>query len=168
MYITNHLDYNSICTLTLYWAVLILPILDTSTFLFVIIEICLYESYLRGRLITTQGQTVQQVLRLQIPIIADNQPFDCTTFVWKSKLCMVLSCTCLGPRHSPYSYYSCRVSDIAAVVTTFNVYSSNAVWAEHRTHHLQNAEQIRYVLCHGRGLEIYLFIQLLYFHSKMS
>ena len=26
--------------------------------------------------------------------------------------------------------------------------------AEHRTHNLSNAEQIRFVLCHGRGLEI--------------
>ncbi len=26
-------------------------------------------------------------------------------------------------------------------------------WAEHRTHYLPNAEQIGYVLCHGRGLD---------------
>ncbi len=28
------------------------------------------------------------------------------------------------------------------------------VLAEHRTHHLPNTEQIRYVLCHRRGLTI--------------
>ena len=44
-----------------------------------------YLCYLRRRLIITQGQTVQ---RLSILIIADNQPIDCTTFVWKSYLCM--------------------------------------------------------------------------------
>ena len=65
---------------------------------------------------------------------------------------MVLSCACLGPRHSPYSYYLCCASDIAAVGTTFNVFSYDAVLPEHRTHHLPNAKQIRYVLCHGRGL----------------
>ncbi len=35
-------------------------------------------------LMTTQGQTVQHVQRLYIPIIVDNHPIDCTTFVWKS------------------------------------------------------------------------------------
>ncbi len=30
----------------------------------------------------------------------------------------------------PYSYYQCRASDIAAVGTTFNVYSYDAVCAE--------------------------------------
>ena len=38
-------------------------------------------------------------------------------------------------------------SEIAAVGTTFNVFGYYAVWAEHRTHHLPYAEQIRY----GRG-----------------
>ncbi len=46
------------------------------------------ESYDRGRQITT---IFQQVPRLQIPTITDNQPFEC----------MVLSCACFGPRHSP-------------------------------------------------------------------
>ena len=32
----------------------------------------------------------------------------------------------------------------------YNVFSYDAVWAEHRTRHLPNAEQIRYVLCHGQ------------------
>ena len=40
-----------------------------------------YDSYLRGKLITTQGQNVQKVQRLQIPTIAYNQPFYCTTFL---------------------------------------------------------------------------------------
>ncbi len=41
--------------------------------------------------------------------------------------------------------------DIAAVDTTFNVFSYDAVWAEHRTHYLPNAWHKRYVLCHERG-----------------
>ena len=35
----------------------------------------------------------------------DNQPFNCTTFVWKSKLYLVLSCACFEQMHSPYSNY---------------------------------------------------------------
>ncbi len=38
---------------------------------------------------------------------------------------------------------------IALVGTAFNVLSYDTVWAGHRTHHLPNAEQIRYVLCNG-------------------
>ncbi len=43
-------------------------------------------------------------------------------------------------------------TDIAAVGTTFIVFSYDGIWAEHPTHHLSNAEQIGYVLRHGRGL----------------
>ncbi len=50
----------------------------------------------------------------------------------------------------PYSYYKCHVTDKAAVGTTFNVFSYDAVGAKHRTH--QNAEQILYILCNRRGL----------------
>ncbi len=45
---------------------------------------------------------------------------------------------------------------MAAVGSTFNVVSYDAVWAEHRIHHLPNAEQIRYVLRHGRGFALCL------------
>ncbi len=62
--------------------------------------------------------------------LVDNQPFVCTTFVWKSKLFMELSCACIGPRHSPYSYYQCRAYDIVAVGTTFKVFSYDVVWAD--------------------------------------
>ena len=56
-----------------------------------------YDSYLRGQLITTLGkQIVQQDQRLQISIISDNQFFDCTNFMWKSKLCMVLIAPVMG------------------------------------------------------------------------
>ena len=34
------------------------------------------------------------------------------------------------------------------VGTTFNVISYYAVWAEQRTNHLPNTEQMRYILCH--------------------
>ncbi len=34
-----------------------------------------------------------------------------------------MRCACFGPRHSPNSYYKCRESDIAAVVSIFNVFS---------------------------------------------
>ena len=47
---------------------------------------------------------------------------------------MVISCACLwGQGIPPYSYYWYRVSGIAAVGTTFNVFSYDAVWVEHRT-----------------------------------
>ncbi len=51
----------------------------------------------------------------------------------------------------PYSYYLFRASDIAAVGTTFNVFSYDAVWAENWTHHLPNAGRMRYLLRHKRG-----------------
>ncbi len=47
----------------------------------------------------------------------------------KSQLCMVTSCACFWPRHSPYSNYLCRASDIAAVGTIFNVFSYDVVSA---------------------------------------
>ena len=40
------------------------------------------QSYFRGQLIITYGQTVQQILRLQISTFAVNQPFDYTNLVW--------------------------------------------------------------------------------------
>ncbi len=43
------------------------------------------------------------------------------TFMWKSYMRVLLSCACFGPRHSPFSYYYCRASDIPAVGTSFNV-----------------------------------------------
>ena len=43
------------------------------------------------------------------------------------------------------------ICTLAAVGTTFKVFSYDAAWAKHRTHHLPNVEQIRYVLRHGRG-----------------
>ena len=57
---------------------------------------------------------------------------------------MELSYACLGPMHSIYSYYECRVSDIAAVGITFNIFSYDAVWAEYCTHQLPNAGRMRY------------------------
>ena len=44
------------------------------------------------------------------------------TFIWKSELCIVESCACLGLRHSPYLYYSNSMSN----------FSFDAVYAEHR------------------------------------
>ncbi len=52
------------------------------------------------------------------------------------------------PPPQPY-----RASDIAAFGTTLNFFRYEAVLAEHRTHHLPDAKRMRYVLCHGPGLE---------------
>ena len=32
---------------------------------------------------------------------SDNQIIGCTTFIWKSQMCLLLNCICIGPRHSP-------------------------------------------------------------------
>ncbi len=40
---------------------------------------------------------------------------------------------------------------IAPVDTTFNVFSYDADWTEHRTHYIPDAEQMSYMLCDGRG-----------------
>ena len=55
--------------------------------------------------------------------------------LWLHNLCLeVLTmqdselCLFLGPRHTPYSYNWCCISDKKAVSTTFNVYNYDAVW----------------------------------------
>ncbi len=63
---------------------------------------------------------------------------------------IVMSWASLGPRRSPY--FLCRASDIAEVGTTFNELSYDVVLVEHRTHHLPDAERMRYVLFHGRSI----------------
>ncbi len=62
----------------------------------------------------------------------------------------------LGEKHSTYSYYECSASDIAAVDTTFKVFSNDVVLGRilKPGYDLPNAKQIRYVLCHGRGLVV--------------
>ncbi len=87
---------------------------------------------------------------------------------------MVLSCACFGPRHSTYSYYWCRASDIAAVGTTFNVFSYDASWAENWTYHLPNAGRMRFQLHHRRGnsktitKRMYLYLKEMIFNFLIS
>ncbi len=57
------------------------------------------------------------------------------------------------PRHSPFPPPIILLMSHIWHISSRNVYSYDAVWAEHRTHNLSNVEQIRYVLCHGRGLQ---------------
>ncbi len=45
---------------------------------------------------------------------------------------------------------------IQHVRTTFNVFTYDAVWAEHPTHHLPDTVQMHYVLCQGRGFRLTL------------
>ncbi len=77
--------------------------------------------------------------------ITDNQPF------WLHDLCLevptvhVISYVCFGQSIPPS-----HTIDIAAVGTTFFVFSYDAVLAEHRTHHLPKAEQLYYLICHVR------------------
>ena len=56
---------------------------------------------------------------------------------------MVMSFACSG---------STRASDMAAVVATFA--PSPMTQTKNRTHHLPNAERMRYVLRHGPGIEM--------------
>ncbi len=72
-------------------------------------------------------------------------------------MCIVISCDCFWPRHSPYSYYKFRTSDIVAVGNQFNVFSYEAVLADNRNHNFSDAEQMRYVLRYRRGLKLKLF-----------
>ena len=53
-----------------------------------------------------------------------------------------------GPSYSSYCHYYLHTTDIAALDTTFNVFEYND-WAKNRTHYLPDAEQMRYLLCHG-------------------
>ncbi len=53
--------------------------------------------------------------------------------------------TCFGPRHSPYSYYYYRDSDLAAVGTIFNVLSFDQMCSKNRINNLSNAEQMLFL-----------------------
>ncbi len=50
------------------------------------INACIVNNNNHNSRIDLNCQTIQQVQRLQILIIADNQPFDCTTFIGKLRL----------------------------------------------------------------------------------
>ena len=63
---------------------------------------------LNSQLVNSEARLV--VLH-RIPVVqyrADNQPF-----VWRSSLCMVMSCACLGPTHSPKLNLLCPVPNKA-------------------------------------------------------
>ena len=51
--------------------------------------------------------------------------------------------------------------DIAAVRKTFNVFSYDVVWAELRTHHLNEPTRMLYVLCHGHGKQQHNILRIL-------
>ena len=59
--------------------------------------------------------------------VTDNQPFDCTTFVWE----VLMSCACLWAMAFPYFNYLCREPDVAEVGTIFNVSSYDMVRGRH-------------------------------------
>ena len=57
----------------------------------------------------------------------DKQPYDCTTFVLEVLTVYGNELRLFWPRHSLFSNYICRVPDIAAVGTIFNVFSFDSV-----------------------------------------
>ena len=61
-----------------------------------------------------------------------NQLFKCTTFLWKLKNCMVMSCTCYAWAKVFPPTLTFNVLQLA-VRTIFNVFIYNAVWAEIQT-----------------------------------
>ncbi len=61
-------------------------------------------------------------------------------------MCMVMGCTCLWEGGKGFLLL---MPLNRAVDKTFNVFSHDEVWAEHRTHLLLNDEQMRYVLCYN-------------------
>ncbi len=54
--------------------------------------------------------------------------------------------TCFGLRHSHYSYYQYRASNIEAVDTTFKDFSYDAIREENRTNTLPYEKRMHYVL----------------------
>ena len=52
----------------------------------------------------------------------ENKLYDCTTFVLKSKVCLVMSYTCLRPRHFLYHNYFSRTPYIGLVRIIFNIF----------------------------------------------
>ncbi len=83
-----------------------------------------------------------------VPKISDKQLFDCTTFVWKSWLYMIMSCTYFWAKALPILILlmSPIWQSSSSIGTTFNVFSYDAVWTENRTHHLLDDERMRYGL----------------------
>ncbi len=71
---------------------------------------------------------------------------NCTEFL----IVHEMSCACFGRRHSPFPYYKCRVSDIAAVFTFSNVFCYEAVWYDNRTNHIWALR----VTPHRRGFKL--------------
>ncbi len=79
-----------------------------------------------------KGPDLRTLRKTHPHYVTDNQHFDYKTFVWKSLLCMVMSCSSLRPGHFPYSY-SWRAFVIAAVGTTFNVFIYDIACSERRS-----------------------------------
>ena len=99
----------------------------------------------KGTVNNNLGPSVQQVhllLQTIIPLIAHDLCLEVLTML-DTEMRLFLG---LGIPHSN-TIIVAHISDIASVGTTLKVFSYYAVWAEHQT----NAEQIRNVLCHGRG-----------------
>ncbi len=73
----------------------------------------------------------------------------------RSIKCMVMSCTCFGPRHSPCSNFLCRAPDIAAVGT--NLKSLVMTWcrAKIQTYHLPDNKQMHNVLRNSCVFRLY-------------
>ncbi len=57
------------------------------------------------------------------------------------------------------------IINIAALVTTFNAFSYDTILAQHRTHHLSDAELIRYAICQRRRL---LYLTKMYLIFKLN
>ncbi len=75
----------------------------------------------------------------------------CTTPDWMSLMCMVMCCACLGPSHSPYSTHTTNVTKLTQQQQVTLLTSLAMTRFENRTHHIPDAERMRYWLCHGRG-----------------
>ncbi len=94
----------------------------SHTYLYLICVICIV---LKGTVDSNLGQDLlsgKKGFRFQLLQII------CT----KSLMCIVMSCSCLGPRHSPYTYYLCLLQQQYAQRLTSE--------AGNGTHHLPDDE----------------------------
>ncbi len=84
-----------------------------------------YESYIRGRLIETWGQTVMQVQRLWIPTVAESNPLisQCLEVLNVHGNELRLFRAKAFPQLILCINVTTHVSEITAVGTTFNVFN---------------------------------------------
>ena len=88
---------------------------------------------------------------------ADNQPFECTIFVWEVLTVCGIELSLFLAKSFPLLYL-CRAPDIAAARTILTSLVMTRCRTKIRTYNLPDNEQMRYVLSHGYPYSLHLIV----------